>query len=119
VVKEWPALAILWIFALVLWLAFFKPTQCDVERDNGEGCGNPAHGMMALFGATVLMTIVATATFSLQFHVFRNICVEIEWTKTGAYQEVRGLFLCLIGILQYSLISCICKKKIPDSIPAQ
>jgi hypothetical protein len=44
--KEWPALAILWIFVLVLWLAFFKPTQCDVEKDNGEGCGNPAHGRL-------------------------------------------------------------------------
>jgi hypothetical protein len=44
--KEWPALAVLWIFVLVLWLAFFKPTQCDVEKDNGEGCGNPAHGRL-------------------------------------------------------------------------
>lgn len=41
--KKWPALAIFWIFLLVLWLAFFKQTQCDVEKDNGEGCGNPAH----------------------------------------------------------------------------
>ncbi len=44
--REWPALAILWVFVLVLWLAFFKPTQCDVEKDNGEGCGNPAHGRL-------------------------------------------------------------------------
>jgi hypothetical protein len=44
--KGWLALAALWIFALVLWLAFFKPTQCDVEKDNGEGCGNPAHGRL-------------------------------------------------------------------------
>ena len=44
--KGWLALAVLWIFALVLWLAFLKPTQCDVEKDNGEGCGNPAHGRL-------------------------------------------------------------------------
>jgi hypothetical protein len=44
--KEWVALAILWIFALVLWLAFFKQTQCDVETSNGEGCGNPARGRL-------------------------------------------------------------------------
>lgn len=44
--REWPALAILWIFVLVLWVAFFKPTQCDVEKANGEGCGNPAHGRL-------------------------------------------------------------------------
>jgi hypothetical protein len=44
--KGWLALAALWTFALVLWLAFFKPTQCDVEKDNGEGCGNPAHGRL-------------------------------------------------------------------------
>jgi hypothetical protein len=44
--KDWPALAILWIFALVLWVAFFKPTQCDVETRNGEGCGNPARGRL-------------------------------------------------------------------------
>ena len=44
--RGWLALAVLWIFALVLWLAFLKPTQCDVEKDNGEGCGNPAHGRL-------------------------------------------------------------------------
>lgn len=44
--RAWPALAVFWIFVLVLWVAFFKPTQCDVEKDNGEGCGNPAHGRL-------------------------------------------------------------------------
>jgi hypothetical protein len=44
--RGWLALAVLWIFALVLWLAFLKSTQCDVEKDNGEGCGNPAHGRL-------------------------------------------------------------------------
>jgi hypothetical protein len=44
--KDWTALAILWIFALVLWLAFFKRTQCDVETSSGEGCGNPARGRL-------------------------------------------------------------------------
>jgi hypothetical protein len=44
--KGWLALAALWALALVLWLAFFKPTQCDVEKDNGEPCGNPAHGRL-------------------------------------------------------------------------
>jgi hypothetical protein len=41
--KEWPALAILWIFVLLLGLWFFKPTQWDVETDDGTACGNPAH----------------------------------------------------------------------------
>jgi hypothetical protein len=44
--KDWPALAILWIFALVLWLGLFKATQCDVETSNGQGCGNQAHGRL-------------------------------------------------------------------------
>jgi len=44
--KEWPVLAIFWIFVLVLWLAFFKPTQCDVETDGGKACGNVAHGRL-------------------------------------------------------------------------
>lgn len=44
--RAWPALTIFWIFVLVLWVAFFKPTQCDVEKDNGEGCGNRAHGRL-------------------------------------------------------------------------
>ena len=44
--RGWLALAALWILTLVLWLAFLKPTQCDVEKDNGEGCGNPAHGRL-------------------------------------------------------------------------
>lgn len=44
--REWPALAILWAFVLVLWLAFFKRTQCDVETSNGDGCGNPARGRL-------------------------------------------------------------------------
>lgn len=44
--KGWLALAALWILTLVLWLSFIKPTQCDVEKDNGEGCGNPAHGRL-------------------------------------------------------------------------
>ena len=44
--KDWIALAILWIFSLVLWVAFFKRTACDVEKDNGEGCGNTAHGRL-------------------------------------------------------------------------
>jgi hypothetical protein len=44
--KEWWVLAIFWIFVVVLWLAFFKPTQCDVETDDGRACGNPAHGRL-------------------------------------------------------------------------
>ena len=44
--NEWVLLSVLWVFALVLWLAFFKQTQCDVETSNGEGCGNPAHGRL-------------------------------------------------------------------------
>jgi len=44
--KGWLALAALWILTLLLWLAFLKPTQCDVEKDNGEGCGNTAHGRL-------------------------------------------------------------------------
>jgi hypothetical protein len=44
--KDWAGLAILLIFALVLWLAFFKRTLCDVEKDNGEGCGNTAYGRL-------------------------------------------------------------------------
>jgi hypothetical protein len=44
--RDWPALAIFWIFVLVLWLAFFKSTQCDVEKSDGEGCGNPARGRL-------------------------------------------------------------------------
>jgi hypothetical protein len=44
--REWVPLAIFLGFALVLWVAFFKPTQCDVEKDNGDGCGNPARGRL-------------------------------------------------------------------------
>jgi hypothetical protein len=44
--KDWTALAVLWIFAVVLWMAFFKKTQCDVETANGQGCGNQAHGRL-------------------------------------------------------------------------
>lgn len=44
--KAWPALAVSWIFIVVFWVAFFKPTQCDVETDAGKGCGNPAHGRL-------------------------------------------------------------------------
>ena len=45
--KGWLALAVLWVFALVLWLAFFKKTQCDVETSKGEGCGRNAYGRLA------------------------------------------------------------------------
>jgi hypothetical protein len=44
--RVWFLLAIFLIFVVVLWIAFFKPTQCDVEKDNGEGCGNPARGRL-------------------------------------------------------------------------
>jgi hypothetical protein len=44
--RGWFALAVLWIFALVLWLAFFMKTQCDVETEKGEGCGNGARGRL-------------------------------------------------------------------------
>ena len=44
--KEWAALAVFLILVLVLWLAFIKPTQCDVEKSDGEGCGNTAHGRL-------------------------------------------------------------------------
>jgi Ca2+/Na+ antiporter len=44
--KEPVLLAILWSFAFVLWLAFFKKTACDVEKDNGEGCGNTTYGRL-------------------------------------------------------------------------
>jgi uncharacterized membrane protein len=45
--RGWLALAVLWILALVLWLSFFKKTQCDVETGKGEGCGNVAYGPVA------------------------------------------------------------------------
>jgi hypothetical protein len=48
--RGWPALAALWIFALVLWLAFFKKTQCDVETNKGEGCGRDAYGRLRSCG---------------------------------------------------------------------
>jgi len=44
--RGWPALAALWILALLLWLAFFMKTQCDVETERGEGCGNGARGRL-------------------------------------------------------------------------
>jgi hypothetical protein len=44
--REWVTLIIILAFAFVLWVAFFKPTQCDFEKDNGEGCGNPARGRL-------------------------------------------------------------------------
>jgi hypothetical protein len=44
--KEWLILAVIWVFVLALWLAFFKRTQCDVETGEGVGCGNPAHGRL-------------------------------------------------------------------------
>jgi hypothetical protein len=44
--REAVLLVMLWIFAFVLWLAFFKRTACDVEKDNGEGCGNIAYGRL-------------------------------------------------------------------------
>jgi hypothetical protein len=31
---------------LVLWIAFFKKTQCDVETKSGEACGNDAYGRL-------------------------------------------------------------------------
>ena len=48
--KGWLALAVLWVFALVLWLAFFKKTQCDVETSKGEGCGRNAYGRLRSCG---------------------------------------------------------------------
>jgi hypothetical protein len=44
--RAWPALVIFSIFVLVLWVAFFRPTQCDVETRDGEGCGNRARGRL-------------------------------------------------------------------------
>jgi hypothetical protein len=47
--KAWPTLAVLWLFIIMLWVAFFQPTQCDVETDSGKGCGNPARGRLRVF----------------------------------------------------------------------
>ena len=44
--ESWPAFAVFLIFVLILWVAFFKQTQCDVETASGEGCGNPAQGRL-------------------------------------------------------------------------
>lgn len=44
--RAWLAIVGIWIFALVLWAAFFMKTQCDVETGRGEGCGNDAHGRL-------------------------------------------------------------------------
>jgi hypothetical protein len=48
--RRWLALAVLWILALVLWLAFFKKTQCDVETNEGTGCGRDARGRLRSCG---------------------------------------------------------------------
>jgi len=48
--RGWLALAVLWILALVLWLAFFKKTQCDVETNQGTGCGRDARGRLRSCG---------------------------------------------------------------------
>lgn len=42
--------AFLWILVLVLWLAFFKKTQCDVETNEGTGCGRDARGRLRSCG---------------------------------------------------------------------
>jgi hypothetical protein len=44
--KDWLGLAVYWAFDLVIWIAFFKKTQCDVETGKGEACGNDAHGRL-------------------------------------------------------------------------
>jgi hypothetical protein len=44
--KAWLGLGVFWFLGLVLWMAFFKRTQCDVETASGEGCGNPARGRL-------------------------------------------------------------------------
>ena len=48
--RGWLALAVLWILVLVLWLAFFKKTQCDVEMKEGTGCGRDARGRLRSCG---------------------------------------------------------------------
>lgn len=47
---RWPASAILWILVLVLWLTFFKKTRCDVETNEGTGCGRDARGRLRSCG---------------------------------------------------------------------
>jgi hypothetical protein len=48
--RGWLALAVLWTLVLVLWLAFFKKTQCDVETKEGTGCGRDARGRLRSCG---------------------------------------------------------------------
>jgi hypothetical protein len=48
--RGWLALAVIWILAFVLWLAFFKKTQCDVETNEGAGCGRDARGRLGSCG---------------------------------------------------------------------
>ena len=48
--RGWLALTALWILVLVLWLAFFKKTQCDVETNEGTGCGRDARGRLRSCG---------------------------------------------------------------------
>jgi len=44
--RAWPALTVFLLFIVLLWVAFFKRTQCDVETDAGKGCGNLARGRL-------------------------------------------------------------------------
>jgi hypothetical protein len=48
--RGWLALAAFWVFIMLLWLAFFKKTQCDVETVKGGGCGRDAHGRLRTCG---------------------------------------------------------------------
>ncbi len=48
--RGWLALSGFWILVLVLWLAFFKKTQCDVETNEGTGSGRDACSRLRSFG---------------------------------------------------------------------
>jgi hypothetical protein len=44
--QSWFLAVILILFAVVLWLAFDKWTLCDVEKTDGQPCGNRVRGKL-------------------------------------------------------------------------
>lgn len=43
----WVALGLLLLLVLIVWVALFKQTACDVETKNApDGCGNTAYGRL-------------------------------------------------------------------------
>lgn len=83
--EAWVSLGALWSLFIILWLAFFKKTVCDVQlKGRRDGCGNDAFGHLRACRRADHKRAKRDALFALFGLTNPTRAWRIMWARSGS-----------------------------------